>query len=99
MPFDLGIRSYGQYYRLRNFQDNSKPFCGCFFDFDYQMPKEQYGIDCTKMACSLTGGANQGENGVWFIKRYSNDEIVLDGCGGDEYVYCKKTDMLERFTN
>ena len=99
VPFDLGIRSYGQYYRLRNFQDNSKPFCGCFFDFDYQMPKEQYGIDCTKMACSLTGGANQGENGVWFIKRYSNDEIVLDGCGGDEYVYCKKTDMLERFTN
>lgn len=67
--YELGIRSYGQYYRLRNFQDNSKPFCGCCFDFDYQMPKEQYGIDCTKMACSLAGGANQDEDGAWFLRR------------------------------
>lgn len=33
----------------------------------------------------------------WFVKRYKNEEIVLDGCGKDEYIYRKNAWKLERF--
>jgi len=97
IPFDLGIRSYGQYYRLRNYKDNSEPFCCCYYDFDYQMPNEKYGIDCVKLACNTIGQSNYGDNSIWFVKRYSDDEIVLDGCRGEEYVFSRTMDMFERF--
>ena len=37
------------------------------------------------------------QNAVWYVKRYTDDEIVLDGCGGDEYVFKRKDDSEERF--
>ena len=61
------------------------------------MPKEKYGIDCVKLACNTVGQSNDGDNGVWFVKRYSDDEIVLDGCRGDEYIFSRTMDMFERF--
>lgn len=94
IPFELGLRSYGQFFRLRNFGDNSEPFCGFHCNFNYQMPKEEEGA----------GYVQSGENNYgscsfncWFVKRYKNDEIVLDGCGGDEYIYRKNTWKPERF--
>ena len=33
----------------------------------------------------------------WFVKRYKDDEIVLSGCGDDEYIFRKDTDKLESF--
>jgi len=94
IPFELGLRSYGQFYRLRNFGDNSEPFCGFHCDFNYQMPEQEDGMIYVK----------QGENtydlcgfNCWFVKRYKNDEIVLDGCAGDEYVYRKNAWKVERF--
>lgn len=94
LPFELGVHSYGQFFRLRNYQDNSQDFCNCYFDFDYKMPKEIKELDYVKL-----GGNTDGEScGLyWFVKRYSEDEIVLDGCGPDEYIYRKDECQYERF--
>lgn len=92
VPFDLGLRSYGQYYRIRNFQDNSLPFCRSFYDFDYAMPQEICSIDCAQLGCSI-----DSDKSIWFVKRYKDSEIVLDGCGGDEYVFRMNDSMYERF--
>lgn len=94
VPFELGLRSYGQFYRLRNFGDNSEPYCGFSCNFNYQMPPEEEGMDYVKLggytndACSFN---------CWFVKRYHNEEIVLAGCGGDEYIFRKNEGKLERF--
>ncbi|MBR5177989.1 MAG: helix-turn-helix transcriptional regulator [Lachnospiraceae bacterium] len=98
IAFDLGVRSYGQYYRLRNYKDNSEAFCGCGFDFDYQMPNELHSMNYGKDIKNKLGEPEKNENGIFLVKRYSDDEIVLDGCGGDEYIYDRKTVMSERFT-
>ena len=38
----------------------------------------------------LLGACINDKNGlVWCIKRYDEDEIVLQGCGDDEYVYTR----------
>jgi len=94
VPFELGLRSYGQFYRLRNLGNNTEPYCGFFCDFSYQMPQEEDGMDYVKL-----GGNTNGSCGYncWFVKRYKNEEIVLDGCGGDEYVFRKNAGKLERF--
>lgn len=34
---------------------------------------------------------------TWFVKRYNDTEIVLAGCGDDEYRYIKNVDKFERF--
>ena len=94
VPFDLGLRSYGQYFRLRNYKDNSEGYCQSHYDFDYRMPVEPEGINCVKLACNTIGS---GDENCWFVKRYQQDEIVLDGCGRDEYVYRKKDEKYERF--
>lgn len=94
VPFDLGLRSYGQYFRIRNFQNKSHPFCKSFFNFDYAMPKEICSIDCVHLGCNIK---DQDGNNIWFVKRYQESEIVLDGCGGDEYVFRMNDTMYERF--
>ena len=58
------------------------------------MPVEPEGINCVKLACNTIGS---GDENCWFVKRYQQDEIVLDGCGRDEYVYRKKDEKYERF--
>jgi len=95
IPFDLGIRSYGQYFRLRNFDGSTEGWNNSFFNFDYSMPSEIEGIDCTKFA-----GETQNACGLhtWFVKRYKDDEIVLAGCGDDEYIYRKNEGKFERYS-
>ena len=59
------------------------------------MPQEQYGIDCAQFA----GKNDPADTGIWLVKRYSNNEIVLTGCGNEEYIHNRKTAMFERFVN
>ena len=33
----------------------------------------------------------------WIVKRYSDDEIILQGCGGDEYPYRREESKFEYF--
>lgn len=84
IPFDMGLFGGGQFFRIRTFADNTEPWCGCNCDFSYQskeipIPTEE----CKFGECVLT---SQG-NWMWCVKRYTDEEIVLQGCSGEEYIY------------
>ena len=42
-------------------------------------------------------GANIKEP-MWCVKRYTDDEIVLQGCGDDEYTYRRTDKRTEQFS-
>ena len=93
IPFDLGLFSGGQFFRFRNYRDNTESYCKFFADFSYEakeivIPTEEVQIG----ACVRTG-----KGLMWCLKRYNDDEIVLEGCGGDEYVYRRESKKLERY--
>lgn len=94
IPFDLGLQSAGQFFRIRNYKDNSEPSCAFRCDFGYEMPVINIKAeDCQFGQCVSTS------NGImWCIKRYTNDEIVLQGCGEDEYTYKRNDKKTEKFT-
>ena len=94
IPFELGLRTYGQYFRIRNYKDNSDNFCSFYCRFDYCIPQE------IKQADGIMLGNNAFDKCgfmCWFVKRYKDDEIVLSGCGDDEYIFRKDMDKLESF--
>ncbi len=90
--FDLGLICGAQYFRLRNYDDNDKPFCAFYADLGYEpayikIPAAEVN---TTDACSVrnsSAGRVGGSGLIFFVKRYSDDTIILAGCGGDEYVY------------
>lgn len=91
--FDLGLFGGRQFFRIRNFRDNTEPFCGFHADFSYtppdiRIPTEQ----CVPGGCIYTR-----EGILWCVKRYTDDEIVLQGCGDDEYFYRRRDKRTERF--
>ena len=91
--FDLGVFGGGQFFRIRGYKDNSEPWCGFACNFSYEageinIPTEQ----CELGKCLVTS-----KGLMWCVKRYSDDEIVLQGCGEDEYVYKRKKGSIERF--
>lgn len=91
--FDLGVFGGGQFFRIRGYKDNSEPWCGFACNFFYEageinIPTEQ----CELGKCLVTS-----KGLMWCVKRYSDDEIVLQGCGEDEYVYKRKNGSIERF--
>lgn len=94
IPFDLGLRSYGQYFRLRNYKDNSAPYCSCFYDLTREEPAEILSLDYVNLACQKDAGNG---NMIWFVKRYDDTEIVLQGCGEDEYYFSMDENKDERF--
>lgn len=91
--FDIGVFSGGQYFRIRNYKDNSEKYCRFSCDFSYEaknieIPTEQ----CELGKCTLT------DKGLaWTLKRYTDDEIVLQGCGSDEYTYRRHDRRDEQF--
>lgn len=94
IPFDMGIFSAGQFFRIRTCGDNTAPWCGYNCDFSYQRPK----ITVPTEECKF-GECIQTSRGtlMWCVKRYSDDEIVLQGCGGDDYIYRRNEKRTERF--
>lgn len=94
VPYDKGMFGSGQYFRIRNYQDNSKPFCRfeCDLGNGISVPKVSEYV-CESGKCTVT------RDGLyWPVKRYGDDEIVLEGCGGDEYVYTRKRRRSEYFS-
>lgn len=92
--FDLGMFSGGQFFRIRNFRDNSEKWCRFHCDFSYEakeirIPTEQ---------CELGKCIQTTKGLMWCVKRYTDDEIVLQGCGDDEYTYCRTEKRTEQFT-
>lgn len=93
MVFDMGLFAGVQYFRIRNYKENREKFCGFSCDFSCEakniaIPTEQ----CVPGKCTRT---DQGL--AWTIKRYTDDEIVLQGCGDDEYKYRRLDRRDERF--
>lgn len=93
IPRPDGMYRQAQYFRLRNLGDNSAPFCGFYAELgqsaDWRHAPE---IHCENGDCTTT------EDGIyWPVKRFSDDEIVLAGCGGDEYVYLRTAEKTEWF--
>ena len=91
--FDLGVLGGEQFFRIRNYKDNSENWCGFSCDFscearEINIPTEQGELGkCTKTSKGF----------MWCVKRYTDDEIVLQGCGDDEYTYRQTDKRTERF--
>ena len=93
LVFDLGLFGGPQFFRIRNYRDNTEPFCGFHADFtcicpNIRIPTEQ---------CVLGNMIYTREGIMWCVKRYTDDEIVLQGCEDDEYVYRRDDSKTERF--
>ena len=92
--FDLGLFSGGQFFRIRNYKDNSEQKCRFTCDFSY----EAKDVDIPTEQCELGKCLMTTKGLMWCVKRYTDDEIVLQGCGDDEYVYRRADKATERFT-
>ncbi len=85
IPCENGMLGTGQYFRIRNCGDNSQPNCRFECDLGKEITlSKSHMLVCESGTCSIT------ERGInWPLKRFNDDEIVLSGCGGDEYVYTR----------
>ena len=93
LVFDLGLYCAGQYFRIRNYKDNSEPFCGFGCDFSY-IPK----TISVPTRNNLTEKEGRNQSDIMFnVKRYDDEQIVLEGCGGDEYIYQRKEKRAESY--
>ncbi len=91
--FELGLFGAKQFFRIRNLEDNRQPYCTFFCDFSYQ-PQE---IRIPTEKCELQKCISTESGYLWCLKRYTDDKIVLQGCGDDEYVYNRNAKHTERF--
>lgn len=91
--FDMGLFAGVQFFRIRNYKDNTKPFCQFIYNFacdagDVKIPIAEF----------KPGEAVETKQGWMFsLKRYTDDQIILAGCGGDEYPFCRDSKRLEVF--
>lgn len=95
LVFDLGLFGGGQFFRIRNYKDNSEKWCRFTCDFSYE-PRE---INIPTEQCALGKCLETNKGLMWCVKRYTDDEIVLQGCGNDEYTYRRTDKRSEQFTN
>jgi hypothetical protein len=93
IPCENGMLGGNQYFRLRNYADNSQPFCRFFCNIGDKINV----INFNDIVCESGKCSNTSQGLFWPVKRYSDNEIVLDGCGGDEYVYRKDNSKSEFF--
>ncbi len=93
---ELGLLCGKQFFRIRHYRDNAEPFCHSYCNLGLMMPTflTVSTAECVSGSCTTT---SQGM--FCGIKRYTNDEIVLCGCGGDEYVYARLAPKLERYSS
>jgi len=91
--FDLGLFSGGQFFRIRNYQDNSEKWCRFTCDFSY----EPNTADIPTEECELGKCCDTSKGLMWCVKRYTDDVIVLQGCGDDEYTYRRTDRRTEQF--
>ncbi|MBR3714825.1 MAG: helix-turn-helix transcriptional regulator [Clostridia bacterium] len=92
--FDLGLFSGGQFFRIRNYKDNSEKWCSFTCDFSYEAGE----INIPTDQCELGKCIQTSRGLMWCVKRYTDDEIVLQGCGDDEYTYRREDKRTERFS-
>lgn len=91
--FDLGLFGGKQFFRIRHYKDNTEKFCG--FGCDFACEAEAVNIPTEQ--CELGKCLETSKGKMWCVKRYTDDEIVLQGCGGDEYAYRRCDKRTELF--
>ena len=93
IPYDNGLFGGHQYFRIRNYSDNAQPWCRfhCHLGAPAELPDFPL-PDCSTGSCITTS-----EGLLFEVKRHDDDEIVLQGCGDDEYFYYRDAHMTERF--
>ena len=91
--FDLGLFGGGQFFRIRNYKDNSEKFCRFHCDFSYEAKE----INIPTQQCEVGKCLETSKGLMWCVKRYTDDEIVLQGCGDDEYIYRRLDKRTEQF--
>lgn len=94
-PFDLGMYGGGQFFRIRNHQDNSQPWCRFYCDFGYQCETD---VHIPADQCELGKCVRTDRGYLWCLKRYTDDQIVLQGCGHDEYFFRRDDNRHETFS-
>ena len=92
--FELGLFAGVQFFRIRNYKDNSEKWCGFHCDFSYETREIRIPIE----ECEIGKCVRTSAGLMWCVKRYSDDEIVLQGCGDDEYAYRRTDKRSEQFT-
>lgn len=93
IPFDNGLFGSGQYFRIRNYGDNSQPWCWYVCNLGNSIDRK----DFNQLVCESGKCIQTNEGTYWLVKRYTDDEIVLQGCGDDEYFYRRNNRLIERF--
>lgn len=96
IPYDLGMMGGTQFFRIRNYQDNSQPWCRFYCNLGYEYQDVEVPIEESKLKeCVRTKDGYL----LWGVKRYTNDKIVLQGCEDDsEYSYYRNADRDEMFS-
>ncbi|MBD5459542.1 MAG: helix-turn-helix transcriptional regulator [Lachnospiraceae bacterium] len=94
-PFDLGMFGGRQFFRIRNYKDNSQPWCRFYSDLGYECNENDVNIPADK--CELGKSVQTDQGIVWGLKRYTDDQIVLQGCGDDEYYFGREDKRTETF--
>lgn len=94
VPFELGLFGGGQYFRFRNFGENKEKWCGFFCNFLMQPPQ----VEIPVSECRTGEYVMTSKGSIWAVKRYTDDMIVLQGCGEDEYIYRRDVQKEEVFT-
>ena len=94
LVFDLGVFGGGQFFRIRNYKDNREKWCRFHCDFSYEAPE----IRIPTEQCELGKCLETDKGLMWCVKRYTDDQIVLQGCGEDEYTYRRTDRRTERFS-
>lgn len=80
-PYDLGMRGGVQSFRIRNFEGNvDNKNSWCQSWYDFSNDFEK----------------NKVYSIEWTVKSYTDDEIILNGCSGDEYKYFRNSNYEEK---
>ena len=91
--FELGLFSRGQYFRIRNYKDNSEPFCRFECNFDFRPGQEPIPTEDV-----ILGSCVETKNGRMFcVKSYTDDQIILQNCGSGEIRFRRTDRYTERF--
>lgn len=88
---ELGLFAGKQFFRIRNYKDNSDRFCESYCNLGVTVD------DIIIPTSECVGGkcVNTSKGYFFGIKRYNDNEIVLVGCGDDEYHYSRLDKKLE----
>lgn len=93
IPFEKGLFGGGQYFRIRDYNDNSAPFCWWICNLGNHIKKVEFDKNISNEGQCII--SNEGI--YWLLKSYTDDEIILQGCNGDEYKYYRNKNMIEYF--